>query len=269
MPDAPSGTTLSECAWRYVLWAVCVLVLAFLILPILIIVPLSFSSGTFLTFPLPGLSLRWYQEFFTSAPWQLSLRNSLIVASATTALATVLGTLAALGLTRARLPGQTLLMGLIVSPMVVPLVIVAVGVYFAYAPFGLTSSLLGLTLAHTALAAPFVVITVSATLQGFDPNQARAGASLGASPVVVFRRIILPLILPGVISGALFAFVTSFDEVVLSIFLAGPAVKTLPVRIWEEIRVEYTPVVAVAATIMIAFALAGALASRLAARRAL
>ena len=251
MPDAPSGTTLAESAWRYVLWAVCVLVLAFLILPILIIVPLSFSSGTFLTFPLPGLSLRWYQEFFTSAPWQLSLRNSLIVASATTALATVLGTLAALGLTRARLPGQTLLMGLIVSPMVVPLVIVAVGVYFAYAPFGLTSSLVGLTLAHTALAAPFVVITVSATLQGFDPNQARAGASLGASPVVVFRRIILPLILPGVISGALFAFVTSFDEVVVALFVTGPAERTLPRQMFNGIRENISPVIAAAATFVI------------------
>ena len=251
MPDAPSGTTLSESAWRYVLWAVCVLVLAFLILPILIIVPLSFSSGTFLTFPLPGLSLRWYQEFFTSAPWQLSLRNSLIVASATTTLATVLGTLAALGLTRARLPGQTLLMGLIVSPMVVPLVIVAVGVYFAYAPFGLTSSLVGLTLAHTALAAPFVVITVSATLQGFDPNQARAGASLGASPVVVFRRIILPLILPGVISGALFAFVTSFDEVVVALFVTGPAERTLPRQMFNGIRENISPVIAAAATFVI------------------
>jgi putative spermidine/putrescine transport system permease protein len=251
MPRTPWSGTIAERAWRCTLWAICILVLGFLILPLLIIVPLSFSSGTFLTFPLPGLSLRWYQEFFTSAPWQLSLRNSLIVASATTALATVLGTLAALGLTRARLPGQTLLMGLIVSPMVVPLVIVAVGVYFAYAPFGLTSSLLGLTLAHTALAAPFVVITVSATLQGFDPNQARAGASLGASPVVVFRRIILPLILPGVISGALFAFVTSFDEVVVALFVTGPAERTLPRQMFNGIRENISPVIAAAATFVI------------------
>jgi putative spermidine/putrescine transport system permease protein len=251
MRAAPARATFADQAWDYALWAICVLVLAFLILPILIIVPLSFSSGTFLTFPLPGLSLRWYQEFFTSAPWQLSLRNSLIVASATTALATALGTLAALGLTRARLPAQTLLMGLIVSPMVVPLVIVAVGVYFAYAPFGLTSSLLGLTLAHTALAAPFVVITVSATLQGFDPNQARAGASLGASPVVVFRRIILPLILPGVISGALFAFVTSFDEVVVALFVTGPAERTLPRQMFNGIRENISPVIAAAASFVI------------------
>ena len=224
--------------------------LGFLVLPILIIVPLSFSSGTFLTFPLPGLSLRWYQELFTSAPWRLSLRNSLIVASATTLLATVLGTLAALGLTRARLPGQTLLMGLIVSPMVVPLVIVAVGVYFAYAPFGLTGSLLGLTLAHTALAAPFVVITVSATLQGFDHTR-RAPGRASAPPPTVFLRIVLPLILPGVISGALFAFVTSFDEVVVALFLTGPAERTLPRQMFNGIRENISPVIAAAASLLI------------------
>jgi putative spermidine/putrescine transport system permease protein len=251
MQSIPRFANLPERARHYALWAICILVLGFLILPILIIVPLSFSSSTFLTLPLPGLSLRWYQEFFTSPPWQLSLRNSLIVASATTVLATVLGTLAALGLTRARLPGQTLLLGLIISPMVVPLVIVAVGVYFAYAPFGLTSSLVGLTLAHTALAAPFVVITVSATLQGLDRNQARAGASLGASPVVVFRRIVMPLILPGVISGALFAFVTSFDEVVVALFLTGPAERTLPRQMFNGIRENISPVIAAAATFVI------------------
>jgi putative spermidine/putrescine transport system permease protein len=246
----PHLTTLQR-TWHYALWAICVLVLAFLILPILVIVPLSFSSGTFLSFPLPGLSLRWYEEFFTSAPWQLSLRNSLIVASATTVLATILGTLAALGLTRASLPGKTLLMGLILSPMVVPLVIIAVGVYFFYAPLGLTGSLLGLTLAHTALAVPFVVITVAATLQGFDPNHARAGASLGASPAVVFFRIILPLILPGVISGALFAFVTSFDEVVVALFLTGPQERTLPRQMFNGIRENISPVITAVASLLI------------------
>ncbi len=251
MPGPALSATLGERVWHYGLWAICILVLGFLILPIVVIVPLSFNAGSFLTFPLPGLSWRWYQEFFTSAPWQLALRNSLIVASAATISATVLGTLAALGLTRARLPGQTLLMGLIVSPMVVPLVIVAVGVYFAYAPFGLTGSLVGLTLAHTALAAPFVVITVSATLQGFDVNQAHAGASLGASPPVVFRRIVLPLILPGVISGALFAFVTSFDEVVVALFLTGPAERTLPRQMFTGMRENISPVITAAASLLI------------------
>jgi putative spermidine/putrescine transport system permease protein len=247
----PPHASPAERLWHYALWAFCVLVLGYLILPILIIVPLSLSSATFLTFPLPGLSLRWYQELFTSAPWQLSLRNSLIVACAVTILASTLGTLAALGLTRARLPGHGLLMALIVSPMIVPLVIVAVGVYFAYAPFGLTGSLFGLTLAHTALAMPFVVITVSATLHGFDPNQARAGASLGASPLLVFFRITLPLILPGVISGALFAFVTSFDEVVIALFLTGPSERTLPRQMFNGIRENISPVIAAAATLLI------------------
>ena len=251
MGGLPPYASLADRIRHYGLWAICILVLAFLILPIVVIVPLSFSSGGLLTFPLPGLSLRWYQEFFTSAPWQLSLRNSLIVASATTIAATLLGTLAALGLTRARLPGQTLLMGLIVSPIVVPLVIVAVGVYFAYAPFGLSGSLVGLTLAHTALATPFVVITVSATLQGFDANQARAGASLGASPATVFRRIVLPLILPGVISGALFAFVTSFDEVVVALFLTGPAERTLPRQMFTGMRENISPVITAAASLLI------------------
>jgi putative spermidine/putrescine transport system permease protein len=247
----PPHASLAQRLWHFAFWAFCVLVLGYLILPILIIVPLSLSSTTFLTFPLPGLSLRWYRELFTSAPWQLSLRNSLIVASAVTVLASALGTLAALGLTRARLPGHGLLMALIVSPMIVPLVIVAVGVYFAYAPFGLTGSLFGLTLAHTALAVPFVVITVSATLAGFDPNQARAGASLGASPLLVFFRITLPLILPGVISGALFAFITSFDEVVIALFLTGPAERTLPRQMFNGIRENISPVIAAAATLLI------------------
>jgi putative spermidine/putrescine transport system permease protein len=239
-------------ARHYALWVFCVLVLAFLVLPILVIVPLSFSAGTFLTFPLPGLSLRWYQELFTSGPWQLALRNSLIVAGATTVLATALGTLAALGLTRADFPGKTALMGVIISPMVVPLVIIAVGVYFFYAPLGLTGSLVGLTLAHTALAVPFVVITVAATLYGFDRNQVRAAASLGASPAVVFLRVTLPLILPGVISGALFAFVTSFDEVVVALFLTGPGERTLPRQMFNGIRENISPVIAAAATLLIA-----------------
>jgi putative spermidine/putrescine transport system permease protein len=237
---------------HYALWAATALVLAFLILPILVIVPLSFSSGSFLTLPLPGLSLRWYAEFFTSTPWQRALANSLIVASATTLIATALGTLAALGLDRARLPGKDALMGIILSPMIVPLVIVAVGVYFFYAPLGLTGSLLGLTLAHTTLAVPFVVVTVSATLQGFDRNQMRAGASLGAPPVTVFFRIVLPLIAPGVISGGLFAFVTSFDEVVVALFITGPEQRTLPRQMFNGIRENISPVIAAAASLLIA-----------------
>lgn len=212
---------------------------------------LSFSSGSFLSFPLPGLSLRWYHELLGSERWLSSLRNSVIVAFASTILATVLGTLAALGLQRAKFPGSSLVLALLISPMVVPLVIVAVGVYFFYAPFGLTGSLVGLTLAHTALASPFVVITVSATLQGFDTNLSRAAASLGAGPTLAFFRITLPLILPGVVSGALFAFVTSFDEVVVSLFVQSPQLQTLPVRMFTSITNEVDPTIAAASTVVL------------------
>jgi putative spermidine/putrescine transport system permease protein len=245
-----------ERAWHVTLWAIAVLVLGFLILPILVIVPLSFSSGSFLSFPLPGLSLRWYHELLESERWLSSLRNSVVVACASTILATILGTLAALGLQRARFPGSSLVLALLISPMVVPLVIVAVGVYFFYAPFGLTGSLVGLTLAHTALASPFVVITVSATLQGFDTNLSRAAASLGAGPTLAFFRITLPLILPGVVSGALFAFVTSFDEVVVALFLTGPQDRTLPRQMFDGIRENISPIIAAAATLLIVLSVA-------------
>lgn len=239
---------------RAVLWIVSILVLLFLVLPILVIVPLSFTSGTFLSYPLPGLSLRWYQELFASEPWRRSIQNSLIVGFGATVLATVLGVLAALGLNAARIPGRNAIMGLLISPMIVPLVIVATGTYFAYAPFGLSGSLLGLTLAHTALAAPFVVITVSATLAGFDHTLTRAAASLGASPVTAFRKVTLPLIAPGVISGALFAFVTSFDEVVVAIFLTGPQQRTLPRQMFDGIRENISPTITAAATLLVLLA---------------
>jgi putative spermidine/putrescine transport system permease protein len=252
----PPYASPPERIWHVTLWAIAVLVLGFLILPILVIVPLSFNSGSFLSFPMPGLSLRWYHELLGSERWLSSLRNSVVVACAATVLATVLGTLAALGLQRARFPGSSVVLALLISPMVVPLVIVAVGVYFFYAPFGLTGSLVGLTLAHTALASPFVVITVSATLQGFDTNLSRAAASLGAGPATAFFRITLPLILPGVVSGALFAFVTSFDEVVVALFLTGPQERTLPRQMFDGIRENISPVIAAAATLLIVLSIA-------------
>ena len=175
--------------------------LVFLVAPILTIVPLSFSSGSFFYYPLPGFSLRWYQDFFTSSFWLPSLKNSLIVGISATVLATVLGTLAALGIWRARFPAQALMLAILISPMVVPVIIVAVGVYFAFAPLGLTDGYLGLILAHTTLGVPFVVITVLATLSSFDRTLIRAAESLGASQITTFRRVTLPLILPGVASG--------------------------------------------------------------------
>jgi putative spermidine/putrescine transport system permease protein len=234
----------------------CALVLLFLIAPIFAIIPLSVSSGSLLTFPLPGLSARWYEAVLTSSRWLSALRNSLIVGTASTVLATVLGTLAALGLNRARLPLRPLIMGVLLSPMIVPTVITAVGVYFFFAPLGLTNSFVGLILAHTALASPFVVITVNATLQGFDVNLTRAAASLGAGPVRTFFRVILPLILPGVASGMVFAFATSFDEVVVALMLAGPDQRTLPREMFMGIREQISPEITAIATALIIFAAA-------------
>jgi putative spermidine/putrescine transport system permease protein len=247
----PAYASRLERAWHLLFRAFCALVLLFLILPIIAIIPISFSAGEWLTYPLPGLSLRWYDDFLSSRMWLLALKNSLIVASATAVLATALGTLAGLGLTRASFPLKGMVLALLISPMVVPIVITAVGVYFFFAQLGLVNTYLGLILAHTVLAVPFVVITVTAALQGFDATLTRAAASLGANPATVFFRITLPLILPGVISGALFAFATSFDEVVVALFLAGPEQRTLPRQMFSGIRENISPTITAVATILV------------------
>lgn len=244
-------TSRLERLWYYTIRVFSVLVLLYLVMPVLAIIPISFTSDTMLTYPMPGLSLRWYREFFNAIMWTLSMKNSFIIAGATTALATVLGTLAALGLSMTNFPFKGLITGIMIMPMVVPIVITAVGIYFFFAWTGLTSTYLGMILAHTALATPFVVITVTATLQGFNRNQIHAAASLGASPVTVFFKITLPQILPGVISGALFAFVASFDEVVVALFIAGPEQYTLPRQMFAGIREKYNPTIAAVATMMI------------------
>jgi putative spermidine/putrescine transport system permease protein len=226
-------------------------VLVFLVAPIVTIVPLSFSSGSFFQYPLPGFSLRWYEDFFTSSFWLPALKNSLIVGVSATLIATTLGTLAALGLWRARFPAQALLLAVLISPMVVPVIIVAVGVYFAFAPLGLTDGYLGLILAHATLGVPFVVITVLATLSGFDRTLVRAAESLGAPALTTFRRVTLPLILPGVASGAVFAFAASFDEVVVALLMAGPGQRTLPRQMFAGINDNISLTIAAAATLLI------------------
>jgi len=248
---ARRGSTREERFWRAVLYTTSALVLFFLMAPILAIVPLSFNSGSFLTYPLDGLSLRWYDAFLASGQWMRALKNSFVIGLSAAALATVLGTLAALGLTRADFRGKGLVMAILLSPMIVPVVIVAVGFYFFFAPLGLTASYTGLILAHTALGTPFVVITVAATLKGFDDNLARASASLGAAPVTTFFRVILPLIAPGVFSGALFAFATSFDEVVVVLLVAGPEQRTLPREMFSGLRENISPTITAVASIMI------------------
>jgi putative spermidine/putrescine transport system permease protein len=230
--------------------AFCGLVFLFLVAPLLAIVPLSFNSGGYLFYPMEGLSLRWYDEFFGSATWRLSIRNTFIVGTTAALLATVLGTMAALGMARGRFFGRGILMALVISPMVLPFVITALGMFFFFSRLGLTNSLLGLALAHAALGVPFVVITVSATLQGFDRNLTRAAAALGARPLYAFRRVTLPVISPGVVVGALFAFAISFDEVVVTVFLVGPLQRTLPRQMFSGIRENLDPTIAAAATFM-------------------
>lgn len=241
----------AERMWRVVFYGFCGLVFLFLLLPILAVMPLSFNAGAFLTYPLEGLSLRWYKDFFTSPRWLPALRNSVLIALVTTAIATPLGTLAALGLVRADFALKPLLVGVLISPMIVPTIITAIGIYFLYAPLGLTGSYLGLILSHSVLAVPFVVVVVHATLQGFDTRLIRAGESLGARPLWVFCRVVLPLIAPGVISGAVFAFTTSFDELVTAIFLAGPAQRTLPLQMFDGVREQISPTITAAATLLI------------------
>ena len=245
-----------EKIWYYLIRIFCVMVLIGLVLPIMAIIPIPFTSDTMLSYPMPGVSLRWFKEFFGSVMWTLSMKNSFIIAGATTVLATALGTLSAIGLTMANFPFKGIVTGIMIMPMIVPIVITAVGIYFFFAWIGLASTHFGIILAHTALATPFVVITVTATLQGFNRNQIRAGASLGASPARVFFKITLPQILPGVISGALFAFVTSFDEVVVALFIAGSEQYTLPRQMFAGIREKYNPTIAAVAAMMIVVSVA-------------
>ncbi|WP_417585710.1 ABC transporter permease [Nitrincola sp.] len=240
-----------EHIWFWTFRIFCGLILVFLMLPVLVIIPLSFNADSFLTYPINDFSLRWYREIFSAGPWVDSLKNSLIVAPLATVLAMFFGTLAAVGLNRADFPGKGMILALLISPMVVPLVIVAVGMYFFFADLGLLNSYAGLVIAHAVLGVPFVVITVNATLQGFDYNQMRAGASLGASPLRVFFTVVLPQIIPGVASGGLFAFATSFDEVVVALFIASPTERTLPIQMFSGIRENISPAIAAMATILI------------------
>jgi putative spermidine/putrescine transport system permease protein len=239
---------------RWALYVVCTMIFVFLVAPILAIIPLSFNSQPFFTYPLPGLSLRWYADFFNSPDWQLATRNSFIVATLSTILATTLGTLAAIGLMRPDCPWRLTIAAVIVSPIVIPVVVAAVGIYYFFAKIGLLGGLTAIVIAHTALGAPFVVITVAATLAGFDNRLVRAAASLGAPPLTIFRRVILPLIMPGVVAGAIFAFVASFDEVVTVLFLAGSGQRTLPRQMWSGLREQISPTITAVATLLVLLA---------------
>ncbi len=274
----PSYATPLERAWYWAYRVICALIFLFLIAPILVVIPLSFNAEPFFTFTEKmlafdpeGYSLRWYDTLLTfghlnaDAPrdwawwrqaWEQSTwiqvaKNSLIIGFFSTILATVLGTLAALGLSQPDMPYRKPIMAILISPMIVPLIITATGLFFFYSQTGLAGTYLGIIMAHATLGIPFVIITVTATLVGFDQSLNRAAASLGASPTTTFFQITMPLILPGVISGALFAFVTSFDEVVVVLFVAAFDQQTIPRQMWNGIREQLSPAILSVATILV------------------
>ena len=271
----PSYATPVQRTYYYFYLFFCGVVFFFLIAPLVAIIPISFSKSPFMLFtegmlawpPDPeAWSFRWYRYMVgictdknlttpCSNRWMVGTVNSFFVGSISTLVATILGTLAALGLSRPHMPFKALIMSILISPMIVPLIITAAGMFFFYAKINLVYTFTGIILAHVALSTPFVVITVTATLVGFDTNMTRASQSLGARPTRTFFKVIMPLILPGVISGALFAFITSFDEVVIVMFMASLDQLTIPKQMWAGIRQEISPVILCMATCLVALSI--------------
>jgi len=256
----PNHTPWNYRVWHYTYLFFCGLVFFFLIAPLFVILPLSFNAEQYIHFSAKmlaldpeGFSLRWYEDMIygTKNPWGLATKNSLIIAFFATIGSTVLGTVAALGLSSRHMPYKAAFMALLISPMIVPLIISGTAIFFFMAKVGLAATHTGIIIAHIILGTPFVVITVTATLTGFDHSVTRAAASLGSNPVNTFRKITLPLIMPGVISGALFAFVTSFDEVIVVLFLAGLDNTTIPIQMWVGLREQLSPTILAVATCLI------------------
>jgi putative spermidine/putrescine transport system permease protein len=275
-----------ERIWHYTYLVICTLIFFFLIVPIIVVIPLSFNAEPYFTFTQKMLSLdptgystRWYDLLLTfgmnapdaprdgswwadawnNAHWITAASNSVVIGFFSTILATVLGTVAALGLSKPEMPGRRLIMAILISPMIVPIIITATGLFFFYSSIGISHwtlfdwkiPYLGIVLAHATLGIPFVIITVTATLVGFDHSLTRAAANLGANPRTTFFKVIMPLILPGVISGGLFAFVTSFDEVVVVLFVGGLDEQTIPRQMWNGIREQISPAILSVATILV------------------
>ncbi len=259
MAALPPYASTGQRVWYWTFRAICVAILLFLILPILIVIPLSFNASNFFTFTPEmlhlkpsGFSLRHYQDFFTNPDWQAALWNSVRIAPVATVIAVVLGTVAAVGLSQRHVPFRGVIMAILISPMIVPLIISAAGMYFFYSRLGLQGTYWGVVLAHAALGIPFVIITVTATLVGFDQSLVRAAANMGAGPITTFFKVQMPLILPGVISGALFAFITSFDEVVVVLFVGSASQKTLPWQMFIGLREQISPTILAVATVLVA-----------------
>jgi putative spermidine/putrescine transport system permease protein len=240
---------------KWLFYFICTVILLFLILPVFIIIPISFSSEKFLQFPPKGFSLQWYAEFFEKPVWISATILSFQVAILTMIFATILGTLASLSMVRGNFMGKKIIYGALLSPLIMPFIIVAVSLYYFFSKIHLIGSMWSLVLAHTVLALPFVVVNVTATLQGLDITYERAAMSLGANRFVTFMKVTFPLIRPGVISGALFAFITSFDEVVIAIFLSGSNAVTLPKQMWDGIRVSINPTISSVASLLIVFSI--------------
>ncbi len=255
----PAYASTGQRVWHYAFRVLCGLIFFYLIAPILVIIPLSFNAQDFFTFTPEmlrldptGYSVKHYADFFTNIDWQVPLWNSLKIAPVATLIAVALGTLAAVGLSQSHVPFKGAIMAILISPMIVPLIISAAGMYFFYSRIGLQGTYWGVVLAHAALGIPFVIITVTATLVGFDRSLTRASASLGAGPLRTFFRVQMPLILPGVVAGALFAFITSFDEVVVVMFMGAAGQKTLPWQMFTGLREQISPTILAAATVLIA-----------------
>ena len=258
----PVYATAGQVLWHNAFHLLCGLIFFFLIAPILTIIPLSFNAENYFTFTKAmlaldpaGYSFQHYVDFFTNPDWQQALWNSVRIAPVATLLSVSFGTLAAIGLSQKHVPFRRPIMAMLISPMIVPLIISAAGMYFFYSRLGLQGTYWGVVLAHAALGVPFVIITVTATLVGFDESLTRAAASLGADPVRTFRRVQMPLILPGVISGGLFAFITSFDEVVVVIFLGSAAQQTLPWQMFTGLREQISPTILAVATILVSISI--------------
>ena len=265
--------TPGQVLWHYAFRVICGAIFVFLITPILVVMPLSFNSQDFFTFTpemlrfeAEGYSLKHYRDFFTNNEWQRSFKNSLIIAPIATVISVTLGTLAAIGLSQSHVPGRRAIMAILISPMIVPLIISATGMFFFYSKIGLflegtigldknTVGYIKVVLAHAVLGIPFVIITVTATLVGFDRSLTRAAANMGAGPVTTFFRVQMPLILPGVISGGLFAFITSFDEVVVVLFVGSASQKTLPWQMFTGLREQISPTILAVATILVAMSI--------------
>ena len=281
MSELPPYATTLERIWQYIYLTICTFIFVFLIMPVIIIVPLSFNVEPYfsftegmMSFDPSAYSFRWYldivengmqntnaigaawwSDMWNNAQWIRATKNSFFIAAIATVLATSLGTLAALGLSRAEMPYRSVITSLLISPMIVPLVITATGMFFFYSDVGLAKTYAGVILAHTTLGIPFVIITVTATLSGFDRSLIRASQNMGANGWTTFRRVIMPLILPGMISGALFAFITSLDEVVAVLFIADVDQRTIPRQMFSGIREQISPTILAVASILVAISI--------------